>query len=118
MRRMGAFTMETEAYMTLAEVKSRQLALKRQVPLDQAIAENIQNWAQWLLDEGFEGSYFTAKLEGAAILIRDLNGQLVATITTDAPSYVTAFKQADRMTMLAIQTKLRRLIDRHGLTLS
>ena len=118
MRRMGAFTMETEAYMTLAEVKSRQLALKRQVPLDQAIAENIQNWAQWLLDEGFEGSYFTAKLEGAGILIRDLNGQLVATITTDAPSYVTAFKQADRMTMLAIQTKLRRLIDQHGLTLS
>ena len=110
---MGAFTMETEAYMTLAEVKSRQLALKRQVPLDQAIAENIQNWAQ-----GFEGSYFTAKLEGAAILIRDLNGQLVATMTTDAPSYVAAFKQADRMTMLAIQTKLRRLIDRHGLTLS
>lgn len=53
---MGAVTMETEAYMTLAEVKSRQLALKRQVPLDQAIAENIQNWAQWLLDEGFEGS--------------------------------------------------------------
>ena len=60
----------------------------------------------------------TAKLEGAAILIRDLNGQLVATMTTDAPSYVAAFKQADRMTMLAIQTKLRRLIDRHGLTLS
>lgn len=37
--------METEAYMTLAEVKKRQASLKDKMPLDQAIAENIQNWA-------------------------------------------------------------------------
>ncbi|MDE3281381.1 hypothetical protein LACPH_000252 [Lacticaseibacillus parahuelsenbergensis] len=107
--------METEAYMTLAEVKKRQASLKDKMPLDQAIAENIQNWAQWLLDEGFEGSYFTAKLNGNAIMISDLDGRQVATVTTDASSYVDAFKQSDRMTMLTVQSKLRRLIDQHGI---
>lgn len=107
--------METEAYMTLAEVKKRQASLKDKMPLDQAIAENIQNWAQWLLDEGFEGSYFTAELNGNTIMISDLDGRQVATITTDAPSYVDAFKQSDRMTMLTVQSKLRRLIDQHGI---
>ena len=107
--------METEAYMTLAEVKARQAALNDKVPLDQAIAENIQNWAQWLLDEGFEGSYFTAKIDGDTINITDLDGHPAASISTDAPSYVEAFKDSDRMTMMAIQTKLRRLIDRQVL---
>lgn len=107
--------METEAYMTLAEVKARQAALKDKVPLDQAIAENIQNWAQWLLDEGFEGSYFTAKIDGDTINITDLDGHPAASISTDAPSYVEAFKDSDCMTMMAIQTKLRRLIDRQVL---
>lgn len=48
-------------------------------------------------------------------MISDLDGRQVATITTDAPSYVDAFKQSDRMTMLTIQSKLRRLIDQHGI---
>ena len=44
--------METEAYMTLAEVKARQAALKDKVPLDQAIAEMmaIQTKLRRLID--------------------------------------------------------------------
>ncbi|MFD1483646.1 hypothetical protein ACFQ5J_00080 [Lacticaseibacillus baoqingensis] len=94
---------------TLAQAEA--LAVKLQWPVDQVITQGLQNWAQQLLDEGFEGGYLTAKLQADGLHIADINGQPLLVEPGITSAWTVRFKEAPHATMLAIQTKLRALID-------
>lgn len=87
------------------------------VEVDEVIILGLQNWAQELLDEGTEGSYFTAKIDGAVMHITDMNGAEVAAPTLDGQTYVESFKDDARATLLNIQNEIRTLIDTHVIKL-
>ncbi len=82
------------------------------------ITAGLQNWAQELLDEGAEGSYFTAKIEANTLHISDISGVEVATVQTQLnETFVANFERDARGTLLFIQNALRHLIDTHQLQL-
>lgn len=81
------------------------------------IVAGLQNWAQELLDEGTEGSYFTAKIDQNIMHITDVNGVEVATPTLAGQTYVEAFRNNARGVLLQIQNDLRKRIDGHQIKL-
>jgi hypothetical protein len=84
---------------------------------DDVIIAGLQNWAQELLDEGAEGGYFTAKIDGNILHITDIGGSEVAAPALTGQTYVEAFKKDARGTLLQIQNALRKLIDTHEIQL-
>ncbi|KRO16346.1 hypothetical protein IV56_GL001127 [Lacticaseibacillus saniviri JCM 17471 = DSM 24301] len=84
---------------------------------DQVIEHAIQDWVQWLLDEGFEGSYFQAHLNNNHITIIDMMRKQVAELTSDGASYVSDYRADARQTLLTLQHTIREMIDKHQLVL-
>lgn len=76
-----------------------------------------QDWVQWLLDEGFEGSYFQAHLNNNHITIIDMMRKQVAELTSDGASYVSDYRADARQTLLTLQHTIREMIDKHQLVL-
>lgn len=84
---------------------------------DTVIKAGLQNWAQELLDEGTEGSYFTAKIDGTQLHITDMMGAEVATPMLGGQTYIESFKEDAAGTLLSIQNAIRALIDSHQIQL-
>lgn len=107
--------------MSMAEVQAtvaaRMIAGDDDVTAAAVIERGLENWAQELLDEGFEGSYFTPKIAGAEMTITDVADQVVARLNVPDDSYVAAFEDNPRGTVLNIQLALRGMIDEHQITL-
>lgn len=80
---------------------------------DQVITSSLQDWAKELLDEGFEGSYFTPKIDGNKMHITDVMGKEVATLTVTDSSYVAAFKKDGADVVHNIELGIRDQIDNH-----
>lgn len=79
---------------------------------DQVIQGGLQNWIQELLDEGIEGGYLTATLSNTDLTVLDITGkQLLETETLNAAKLVPAFKQDPHMTLMTVQTAMRKIID-------
>ncbi|MCI1986444.1 MAG: hypothetical protein LKJ69_06140 [Lactobacillus sp.] len=87
------------------------LATKLNWPLERVIQRGLQNWAQQLLDEGFEGGYLTASLQADGLHIADINGQPLLVEPSLTTALATQFQESPHATLLAVQTKLRALID-------
>lgn len=109
---------ETPMSMTeVDELVQQAHAAGKSTTADDVITSSLLDWADFLLAEGLEGSYFSAHLDGANMTITDVAGAVVATITTTATDWITAYKQAPRQTVLAIQSALRHKIDTHEIAL-
>jgi len=80
---------------------------------DEVIKHTIQDWVQFLLDEGFEGSYFQAKITGADLGIINTTRTVVATLHSKGKSYVADYKADARDTLLQLQLQLRDMISHH-----
>ncbi|WP_155287306.1 hypothetical protein [Lacticaseibacillus zhaodongensis] len=78
---------------------------------DQVIVSSLQDWAKELLDEGFEGSYFTPKVDGNQIHITDVMGKEVTTLSVPDTSYVAAFKKDGAAVVHGIELAIRDQID-------
>lgn len=109
-----------ETPMSMAEVDElvqQANAAGKNVTADDIITSSLLDWADFLLAEGLEGSYFSAHLQGQDMTITDVAGAVVATITTPETDWLAAFKKAPRQTVLAIQSALRHKIDTHEIAL-
>lgn len=103
-----------EIPQTLAAAQT--LAQDRQMSVTAVIQQGLQNWAQELLAEGFEGNYYTAKFTPTGLQITAITGDQVYVATDiQADDFVHRFKTADHATLLLLQTKIRTLIDQHQL---
>lgn len=79
---------------------------------DEVIQGGLQNWIQELTDEGIEGGYLTAALEPDKLVVTDSLGRIVLSDASLAASdLVPRFKQDPHMTLLAVQTAMRKIID-------
>ena len=87
---------ETMAQVTALVDQSRQNG--QPLTEEQVIQGGLQNWMQELLDEGIEGGDITGKL-------------LLKTDTLTAAKLVPAFKQDPHMTLMNVQTAMRKIID-------
>lgn len=92
-------------------------AAGKNVTQDDVIISSLQDWAKFLLDEGFEGSYFTPKINGNEMTITDITDAIAGRVNVPDASYVDAFKADPKGTVNNIQLALRRMIDRHELNL-
>ncbi|KRM71595.1 hypothetical protein [Lacticaseibacillus brantae] len=80
---------------------------------DEVIKHTIQDWVQFLLDEGFEGSYFQAKITGPDLGIINTTRTVVATLHSQGESYVADYRTDARATLLRLQHQLRDMISHH-----
>ncbi|MFC6180563.1 hypothetical protein [Lactiplantibacillus daowaiensis] len=85
-------------------VAAQAVATKRQLPLNDAIRLGLQNWIQELLAEGFEGNYYTAKLQSDQLVILDITGNVALTTTTlTGDQGVAQFKADAHEALLTVQ---------------
>jgi len=80
---------------------------------DEVIRHTIQDWVQYLLDEGFEGSYFQVKITGSDLIIINTSRTAVATLHSQGESYVADYQTDARDTLLQLQQVLREMISNH-----
>lgn len=79
---------------------------------NQVVQGGLQNWIQELLDEGIEGGYLTAQLSNTDLIVLDITGkELLQTDALNAAKLVPAFKRDPHMTLMAVQTAMRKIID-------
>ncbi|WP_054662087.1 hypothetical protein [Lacticaseibacillus camelliae] len=101
---------ETMAQVTALVDQSRQNG--QPLTEEQVIQGGLQNWMQELLDEGIEGGYLTAQLTDSGLTVLDITGKLLLkTDTLTAAKLVPAFKQDPHMTLMNVQTAMRKIID-------
>lgn len=105
---------------SMAELQARVDALNeagKNVTVDEMIISSLQDWAKFLLDEGFEGSYFTPKINGNELVITDIMGDVAARVNVPDASYIDAYKADPKGTVHNIELALRRMIDKHEISL-